>query len=262
MLSPVFDAAPVVLVLPAHDEATTVADVVERAPVTVTGHPVVVVVVDDGSTDATATAAAAAGAQVESFGANRGLGAAVAHGLAVGVAMGAVAVAFCDADGEYAPEELEAMVAPILADEADYVIGTRLAGGRPATMRPHRWVGNRVLTAAMRTITGLDITDGQSGFRALSAAAAGRAVICHDYNYAQVLTLDLLAQGFRYREVPISYRFRTEGRSFIEAGPYLRKVVPAVATQLRARPLPRRTQGVQSSTTKRRKDVRAESHAR
>ena len=50
----------------------------------------------------------------------------------------------------------------------------------------------------------------------------------HDYNYAQVLTLDLLAKGFRYAEVPISYRFREHGRSFVRLVPYLRAVVPAV----------------------------------
>ena len=50
----------------------------------------------------------------------------------------------------------------------------------------------------------------------------------HDYNYAQVLTIDLLAQGFRYAEVPMSYAFRTEGESFVRLVPYLRHVVPAV----------------------------------
>ena len=64
------------------------------------------------------------------LGANRGLGAAVRAGLADGVARGAAAVAFCDADGEYAPEELDRLVGPILAGEADYVVGSRFAGGR------------------------------------------------------------------------------------------------------------------------------------
>ena len=56
----------------------------------------------------------------------------------------------------------------------------------------------------------------------------------HDFNYAQVLTLDLLAKGFRYHEVPISYRFRTNGESFVKLGRYLRKVVPAVYRELNA----------------------------
>jgi glycosyltransferase involved in cell wall biosynthesis len=229
--------APVVMLLPAHDEEATVAGVVRRAPAEVDGHPVRVVVVDDGSTDGTAAAALAAGATVHSHGANRGLGAAVRTGLALAAAEAPAAVAFLDADGEYAPEELAAMVAPILAGRADYVVGSRFAG-QPRRMRPHRWVGNRVLTAWVQLLVrrwGVrGLTDGQSGYRALSPGAAGAAEIIHDFNYAQVLTLDLLGKGFRYAEVPITYRFRRHGRSFVRLVPYLRRVVPAVRAELRA----------------------------
>ncbi|PSP17078.1 MAG: glycosyltransferase, partial [Cyanobacteria bacterium QS_8_64_29] len=57
--------------------------------------------------------------------------------------------------------------------------------------------------------------------------------IIHDYNYAQVLTLDLLGKGYRYAEVPITYRFRQQGRSFVRLGRYLRAVVPAVLREVR-----------------------------
>jgi hypothetical protein len=73
---------------------------------------------------------------------------------------------------------------------------------------------------------------GQSGYRALSRSAAGAAVIGHDYNYAQVLTLDLLAKGYRYQEIPITYRFRATGRSFVRPLQYLRRVIPAVWQEL------------------------------
>jgi glycosyltransferase involved in cell wall biosynthesis len=229
--------APVLLFMPAHNEEATVGDVVRRAPASVHGHPVAVVVVDDGSTDATAARAAEAGALVHRVGSNRGLGAAVRTGLGLGVARGAVAVAFLDADGEYDPGELPALVAPILDGRADYVVGSRFAG-RPRSMRPHRWLGNRVLTAGVRLLVrrwGVrGLTDGQSGYRVLSAEAASRAEVIHDFNYAQVLTLDLLAKGFRYAEVPIGYRFRRHGRSFVRLGPYLRRVLPAVRRELRS----------------------------
>ncbi|MDX6555837.1 MAG: hypothetical protein QOD86_2032, partial [Miltoncostaeaceae bacterium] len=144
-------AAPVALVLPAHDEEATVADVVGRVPATVAGRPTLTIVVDDGSADGTAAAAAAAGAEVVAMGVNRGLGAAVRRGFAEAVARGAAVVAFCDADGEYAPEELERLAAPILAGEADYVVGSRFAG-EIAWMRPHRRFGNRVLTRVLSLV--------------------------------------------------------------------------------------------------------------
>ncbi len=230
-LEPVGDG-PVVLVLPARNEAGRVAEVVRRLPTRVAGRPTRCIVVDDGSTDATAAEARQAGATVVAHQPGRGLGAAVRTGLAAGVDAGASVVAFCDADGEYAPEELDRVVGPIVAGRADYVVGSRFTG-RIDHMRPHRRIGNLALTRWLALTARQRLTDGQSGYRALSAAAASEAEIAHDYNYAQVLTLDLLARGFRYDEVPISYRFRSSGRSFVRPGPYLRAVVPTVYRVLR-----------------------------
>ena len=224
---------PIVLVLPAHDEAPRIAAVVERLPSVVCGRRTRCLVVDDGSTDETAAVARAAGASVVVHPENLGLGAAVRTGLRAAVGLGAAVVAFCDADGEYDPSELERLVAPILAGDAGYVVGSRFAGSIER-MRPHRRLGNVALTALTRWLTRLPVTDGQSGYRALSHAAAADAELVHDYNYAQVLTLDLVAKGHGYVEVPITYRFRRSGRSFVRLGPYLRRVLPAIWRQLNA----------------------------
>jgi glycosyltransferase involved in cell wall biosynthesis len=244
------DDAPVVLFLAAHDEEATVAGVVGRAPSSVAGRAVRVVVIDDGSRDRTAERARAAGALVVTLPENQGLGAAVRQGLHHAVEeLGAVAVAFCDADGEYAPEELERLVAPILSGEADYVVGSRFAG-TIERMLPHRRFGNVVLTRALSWCARRRISDGQSGYRAFSARAAADAEVVHDYNYAQVLTLDLLAKGYRYLEVPITYHFRREGRSFVRLGRYLRRVVPAVYRELNGRPAGSPTRASARSTTR------------
>ncbi|MEL6894213.1 MAG: glycosyltransferase family 2 protein, partial [Actinomycetota bacterium] len=234
---PIAADRPVVLFLPAHNEEPRVAGVIERAPAQVNSHPVQVVVVDDGSTDNTAAVARGAGADVITHDPNRGLGAAVATGFRVGVTRNAAAVAFCDADGEYDPAELANLVAPVLDGEADYVVGSRFAG-TIEHMRPHRRFGNQVLTRWVRWMSRTPVTDGQSGYRVLSYDAAAETVSAHDYNYAQVLTLDLIMRGFRYHEVPITYHFRESGRSFIRLGRYLRRCVPAAWRVVNGRVVP------------------------
>jgi hypothetical protein len=82
--------------------------------------------------------------------------------------------------------------------------------------------------------------------RAFSPRAAADAEVVHDYNYAQVLTLDLLGKGYAYTEVPIDYAFRATGTSFVRLGAYLRRVVPAVHRELNA---DRPGGAAQSSTT-------------
>ena len=222
---------PIVLFMPAYNEEAVVGSVVARVPQRFGDHPVVTMVIDDGSSDSTAERAREAGAVVVSTAANRGLGAAVRTGLIRSLALDPAAVVFCDADGEYAPEEMGRLIEPILAGRADYVVGSRFAGDIEH-MLPHRRLGNLVLTRVLAFVARMRITDGQSGYRAFSPAAAADAEIIHDFNYAQVITLDLIAKGYRYQEVPISYHFRTTGTSFIRLGRYLREVVPAIHRQL------------------------------
>ncbi|MGK2928309.1 MAG: glycosyltransferase family 2 protein [Acidimicrobiales bacterium] len=220
--------------LPARDEAGTIVDVLARIPavVTIRDRTIAVrsLVIDDGSTDGTGDLARRAGADVVRT-PGLGLGAAVRVGLQQAVTSGAAAVVFCDADGEYDPADVADLVGPLLDGAADYVVGSRFLGG-PRRMRLHRNLGNRALTALVRSLTVGQrehrLTDGQSGYRALSAGAARRAEIVHDYNYAQVLTLDLLGKGHRYHEVPITYAHRRIGRSFVSLPTYLRRVLPAV----------------------------------
>jgi uncharacterized membrane protein YbhN (UPF0104 family) len=233
---PVSADAPVVAIIPVHNEAGTIARVVTGLPSSVAGRPVEVIVIDDGSTDSSAAEAAYAGATVVAQPRNLGLGAAVRRGLAEASARHPAAVVYLDADLEYDPAQLPDLAAPVLAGTADYVVGSRF-GGQISRMLPHRRFGNRVLTVWVRWLTRRrDLTDGQSGYRAFSPRAAAEAEIVHDYNYAQVLTLDLLAKGFVYAEVGIRYSFRDAGTSFVRLTHYLRKVIPAVHRELNTTP--------------------------
>ena len=225
--------APVLLFLPAFDEEAAIADLLRRHP----GHgrPAAassVVVVDDGSTDATAAIARGLGVEVLSLGRQPGPRRGRA-GRPAARCRSAAPRPSCSATptASTRPRRSTASSRRSSPATADYVVGSRFLG-RIDHMRPHRRVGNVVLTAGLSFVARRRITDGQSGYRAFSPAAAAAAEVIHDYNYAQVLTLDLLAKGFRYAEVPISYRFRTTGRSFVTLGRYLRHVVPAVYREL------------------------------
>jgi glycosyltransferase involved in cell wall biosynthesis len=221
------------VVVPARDEEATIGELLERvASVRVPGYELRPIVVDDGSTDRTAEIARKRGAVVVRHPHNRGLGAAVRTGLRAAVETGASTIAYLDADLEYYPEDIPRLVAPILAGRADYVLGSRFLGGVRG-MRLQRRLGNYAFTALLMLLTRRRISDGQTGMRAFSREAASQAEIIHDYNYAQILTLDLLRKGFRMEEVPIRYRVREHGVSFVNWR-YPAKVLPAIWRELRS----------------------------
>jgi glycosyltransferase involved in cell wall biosynthesis len=221
------------VVVPAKDEEATLGELLDRvARVRVPGYALRPIVVDDGSTDRTAEVARERAATVVRHAENRGLGAAVRTGLRAAVQAGASVVAYLDADLEYYPEDIPGLLEPILAGRADYALGSRFLGGARG-MRLHRRLGNHAFTALLVLLTGCAISDGQTGMRAFSREAASRAEIIHDYNYAKVLTLDLLRKGFRLEEVPIRYRVRQHGESFV-SWRYPAKVLPAIWREIRS----------------------------
>ena len=222
------------VIVPAKDEEATIGELLGRIySVRVSGYELQTFVVDDGSVDRTAEMARKGGATVVSHQHNRGLGAAVRTGLRAAVEAGATAVAYLDADLEYFPEDIPRLVEPVLAGRADYVLGSRFRDGVRG-MKLHRRLGNYAFTALLVVLTGCWMTDGQTGMRAFSREAAGRMEIIHDYNYAQVLTLDLVRKGFRIEEVPIRYQVREHGESFIR-WTYPAKVLPAIWRELISR---------------------------
>jgi hypothetical protein len=222
-------------VITARDEGPRIGGVIAGLPGEVAGVPLDVLVVDDGSVDDTAEVARAAGARVLSHGTNRGLGAALRSGLEVARDEGYVAAVYLDGDGEYPPEQAARVLEPVLRGRAEYVLGSRFLGRREG-MSWHRGVANRTSSAIMGVLLGgRVVTDGQTGYRAFGPRALQGFRIAHDYNYAQTLTLDLsLRLDIEPLEVPIDYRRRAGGESFVRYGEYARRVVPTVWRQLRS----------------------------
>ena len=166
------------------------------------GLPVDLLLVDDGSRDATASIGREHGARVHSLGHSRGLGAALRTGLEIARDEGYAAALYIDGDGEYDPADLERVLEPVARRRADYVLGSRFLGRREG-MAWHRTLANRSSSALLGTLLGTVTSDAQTGCRAFSARAVAAARIRHDYNYAQVLTISLWGAGIDAVEVPI-----------------------------------------------------------
>ena len=208
------------LVIPARDEAASVGAVVaemRRQPLA-GARLVEVVVVDNGSRDATARHARAAGARVVSE-PRAGYGRACLAGLAALAADPPDAVVFADADASDDPADLPALLAPLVHDRADLVIGSRrlgqLAGRveRGALLPQARW-GNALACSLMRLRWGARFTD-LGPFRAIRWGALQRlGMRDQTFGWTVEMQVRALRAGLRWAEVPVAYRRRV-GRSKI-----------------------------------------------
>ncbi|MDC3415861.1 glycosyltransferase family 2 protein [Aquibacillus salsiterrae] len=225
-----------IVFLPAFNEEESLPIVLSKIPRNISDDiDVEVLIIDDGSTDNTVTVAKRHGADhLVSFAENRGLGAAVREGLRKSAELGADIAVMIDADNEYPAWQIPELIAPIVAGEADYVMGSRFLGTING-MKLNRRLGNYFFTALQSLLLRRWIYDGQSGMRAFSRQATAHAEIIHDYNYAQVLTLNLVRQGFRVKEIPIDYQVRTTGQSFIKFKAYMMSVFPAIIREMRTK---------------------------
>ncbi len=192
-----------IVIIPAYNEDRFVGSVVLKARC----HAADVIVVDDGSTDATASVAQAAGARVVRHERNLGKSAALNNGLAQMAPPWPRAVVFLDADGQHHPDDIPRLVAPVLAGEADMVVGSRFAGRRNAAPR-WRQAGQVALTAATNAFSGTRLADSQSGFRAFSPRALQHLCFGQSHFTAES-EMQFLAQehGWKVMEVPVGMSY-------------------------------------------------------
>lgn len=161
------DAFRPVALVPAYQAEATVGPVVEGAR----RHVSRVLVVDDGSADATAERARSAGAEIVRLAENRGKGAALRAGLDRVLESDVTHVAFLDADGQHDPDDLPALLAAARSGE-EFVIGSRMA--IPEAIPAYRFRTNEIGSLILTRMTGHEIEDGQSGFRVVAASVLRR----------------------------------------------------------------------------------------
>jgi glycosyltransferase involved in cell wall biosynthesis len=197
-------ATDVLVVIPALNEAATIGDVIRR---TRAHAPTLdVLVVDDGSRDATAAVARELGVTVASHPFNLGYGAAIQTGYKHALRGGYAAVVQVDADGQHDPADIPRLLAPLRDGDADVVIGSRFAAGSGYRMGVLRTVGRSFFQRLLRAFGGPAIADPTSGFQALAAPAF--RYCCADFYPSDFPDVDVLLllhrQGFRIREVPVT----------------------------------------------------------
>ncbi len=219
-----------IIQIPCLDEEQDLPGTLRRLPRQVEGFDRVDwLVVDDGSTDRTLAVAREGGVDhLVSLTNNKGLAAAFQAGLDASLKLGADVVVNTDADGQYDPADIPQLVAPILAGNADMVVGDRriedlehFSGSKKALQRIGSWV--------VRKLSGTDVPDTTSGFRAYNREAAIQLLVVSNFTY----TLESLIQAGRtlvaVEHVPIAANPQTrESRLFDSNAAYVRRSALAI----------------------------------
>lgn len=202
----------VLVCVPAFDEADNLPDVLGAIPATVAGMPTHILVIDDGSRDATRAVAAARGAHVVSHPVNSGQGAALQTGYLVAERVGVDVVVTLDADGQHDPAEIERLVGPIVYDEADFVVGSRRMGYQERDSRA-RDAGISVYTRLINLLGGTEVSDIANGYRAIRASRLAEIAFTEDQFHNPELLLGAARAGLRVVDVPVTIRRRASGQS-------------------------------------------------
>ena len=202
----------IVVVLPAHNEATTLGDVVRGIPKSIGERSVIALVVDDGSTDSTMAIARSAGALVARHLTNLGVGAATRTGLRAARELDAEVVVTMDADGQHDPSDIKHLVTTLIEGRHDVVIGSRML--RPKGMPWSRVAANWLLNAITLVAYRGSVSDSQSGFKCFSRKALESIELtANGYDICSEIIGEIFSKKLSYRALPIKAVYTTYSRA-------------------------------------------------
>jgi glycosyltransferase involved in cell wall biosynthesis len=203
-----------IIYLPAFNEEENIQKVIASLPKTLDGMDVIQhLVVDDGSTDETSVLAQSCGAEVVVHDRNRGVGAAFHSAVQFALENDADILVGIDADGQFDPAEIPTLIAPVLVNAADMVIGNRFVQGMPEYMPVVKFWGNQQVAAIVNYVTGQKFQDVSCGFRAYDREALLRLNLFAEFTYTHESILSVIFQGLRVVEHPITVTYDPERRS-------------------------------------------------
>jgi glycosyltransferase involved in cell wall biosynthesis len=203
---------PAVVVIAAYDEEGAIGAVVDAVPAQACGIGVSTLVIDDGSADRTTAVALDHGAHVATLRRNCGHGVALRLGYELAREYGAQYIATMDGDGEWDPADIPGVLQPLVDDEADFVVGSRVLGRDEADDAVRR-AGVRTFALLIRLLTGTKVTDTSSAVRALRVEVTERVRQTQVQYQTSELLIGAIAAGYRVTERPVSHRSRMAGES-------------------------------------------------
>jgi glycosyltransferase involved in cell wall biosynthesis len=218
---------PVAIVIAAYNEEGAIGPVVEALPKVACGLATAVLVIADGCADGTAAEAGRAGAMVCDVPVNRGQGAALRLGYRLAREGGAAYIVTTDADGQYNPAEMERVLAPVVAGEADFVTGSRRLGSQE-TRDMIRRTGVRFFASTISLLTGQRISDTTFGLRAMRAEVTAAVQLSQPQYQASELLIGVITHGFKVAEVPATIHRRRVGESKKGQNPLYHLHIPGV----------------------------------
>jgi glycosyltransferase involved in cell wall biosynthesis len=195
--------------LPAFNEAEKIGETIQRIPRKISGvDEILVQVIDDGSRDKTMEIAKKAGADfVYTNGINRGVGITFKHATERALDNGADIMCNMDADGQFNPQDIEKIIAPILNQEADMVSASRFGDKEAKDMPKAKYYLNKIAAKIIGSFMNYEIDDLTCGFRAYSRETLIRLNITPGFTYTQETIIDAIGKSLRIKWIPVEVTY-------------------------------------------------------
>lgn len=207
------------ITIPAFNEEKSIPQVLKKIPSVIANiDDIIIIVINDGSSDQTKNVAKQAGADIIiSNNVNKGLATTFKKGIERALKEGADIIVNLDADGQHDPTEIEALIQPILNHQADLVVGNREVYNSKKMKWGNKY-GNLFGDWVIRKLTKSNIHDTSSGFRALSREAALRINVQFNHTYTHETIIQAIFKNLSVKNVTISENKREEGESKLIKG--------------------------------------------
>lgn len=202
------------IIIPALNEEKKISITISKIPKIInTIDNIKILVIDDGSSDNTISMAKKSGAEVIKHSKNKGVGAAFQTGLEWALVEGFDILVNIDADGQFNPDDIPALINPILRNETDVVVADRFNKGMPEDMPRGKYLGNKMMSYLISKLSGLKLSDVSSGFRAFNREAMYKLNLIGNFTYTQESILDLATKGLRIINQPVQVTYYKSRKS-------------------------------------------------